>query len=147
MSGEHGAAAVLVAALCCVAVTMALVVGSIGQVLTAAGRARAAADAAALAAAPMTFDPEAGPTAPTAEAHRFARANGADLVACSCPRDPSFRTRTVSVIVEVGVRTALFGTHRVRASSRARFTPTTLHPDVGQPPSIPGPEPLRQPQR
>ena len=115
------------------AVVVALVlvaVGSVAQVLATYLQAAAAADAAALAAAPVTFRPfGAGGTA-SEEAARFAAANGARLVACRCAPDASWEPRTVAVTVAKTVDLAAFGTRTVRASSRAEFVPAQLlNPD------------------
>lgn len=108
----------LVAGLVLVAAGLA----AVGKVAAAHVQATAAADAAALAAAPLTFlDGD-----PVAEARRFAKANGAALVACACERDPGIALRTVSVEVAMETRLPLFGTTTVRARAAAEFDPVTL---------------------
>ena len=74
-----------------------LVVGiaDAGLILAGRHRAAAAADAAALAAAPVTFRPFGAAGTPTQEAARFAAMNGASIVTCRCSADGSWRARTV----------------------------------------------------
>ena len=100
-----------------------LAVAGSAQVITARTRATAAADAAALAAAPMTFPPVAGRRSPEAEASRLARANGARLVSCLCPRVATFAPRRVEVIVLVAVDLPVLGLRWVEGSSAAEFVP------------------------
>ena len=108
---------------------MALVlvaVGAVAQLLAAYLEAAAAADAAALAAAPVTFRPFGATGTAAEEAARFANANGARLVSCRCGADASWEPRTVEVIVAKRVDLVAFGTRTVRASSRAEFVPARL---------------------
>lgn len=112
--------------------TMLMAVAAGGQYLDARRRAVAAADAAALAAAPVTFRPYGARGSPAQEAARFAVSNGARLVACHCSIDRSWAPRTVEVEVEAAVDVVFFGRRTVRASSRARFSPPRLlDPDAG----------------
>lgn len=106
--------------------TMLVAVAAGGQYLDARRRAVAAADAAALAAAPVTFRPYGARGSPTQEAARFAIANGARLLSCHCAIDRSWASRTVVVEVETVVHAVFFGPRTVRASSRARFSPPQL---------------------
>ncbi len=92
---------------------------------TYAGTA-AAADAAALAAAPVTFQPFGASGTPAQEAARFAAANGASLVSCRCPIDRSWETRTVVVVVARNVSIPGIGEISITATSRATFAPTAL---------------------
>jgi len=108
-----------------------LLMTSIGIVdvgLLLAGRLRvtAAADAAALAAAPVTFRPFGARAGPREEARRFATANGARLVSCDCARNPSWEPRTVRVVVERRVELLLGPTVVIRAAARSRFEPLAL---------------------
>ena len=89
-------------------------------------QAATAADAAALAAAPVTFDSFGTIRTPRLEAQAFAEANGASLVSCRCPVDRSWNARTVEVIVERSVRLVLFGSRNVRAIGRAEFVPAEI---------------------
>ncbi len=103
-------------------VALATVVG----VQQARLRATSAADAAALAAAPVTFLPFGAKGTPTDEAARFARLNGASLVSCRCAINRSFEPRTVEVRVRTSVGLAVLGTVTVEATGRAEFTPALL---------------------
>jgi len=103
-------------------VAVASVGGAIGSYTKAAG----AADAAALAAAPVTFQPFGASGSPAHEAALFARANGATLVSCRCSVDRSWDARTVTVTVERTVSIPGIGSVRVRATSRATFEPAAL---------------------
>lgn len=94
----------------------------IGRLAAAHTQATVAADAAALAAAPLTF---LGGDA-YAEAEAFAAANGARLSACRCGSDGSFRARVVTVEVAMSVDLGLLGSHTVRARSAAEFDPMNL---------------------
>jgi hypothetical protein len=110
-----GAMAVILVTL---AVGMAVV--DVTSLLAARWRAEAAADAAALAAAPLTF---LGGPHPRTEAARLAGANGAGLRVCRCPIDRSLAVRNVEVEVEVTVATMAVGRHLIVVSSRAEFDP------------------------
>lgn len=99
---------------------------AVGQYLTGYSRARAAADAAALAAAPVTFRPFGAEGSARREAALFAGANGAELVECRCNADPSWEPRTVVVTVRRSFPVLLFGNQSVHATARAEFVPTLL---------------------
>ncbi|MEN8237817.1 MAG: Rv3654c family TadE-like protein [Actinomycetota bacterium] len=105
---------------------MIIAVASVGGAIGAYTKAAAAADAAALAAAPVTFRPFGASGSPAQEAALFARANGATLVSCRCSIDRSWETRTVLVTVERTVAIMGIGTIRVHATSRATFEPVAL---------------------
>jgi hypothetical protein len=105
---------------------LAVLLGAVGAYLNARVRVSAAADAAALAAAPVTFMPFGATGTPADEAARFARLNGADLVSCMCPLDPSWEPRTVRVEVATTVTVWPAGRVRVSATSRAEFVPALL---------------------
>jgi hypothetical protein len=105
---------------------LAAALASTGAYLQARVVAVAAADAAALAAAPVTFAPfGAGGTA-SDEAALFAQANGARLVWCECAPDPSWEPRTVTVRVSVESRLWPAGSVTVEAVGRAEFSPALL---------------------
>jgi hypothetical protein len=105
---------------------LAVVVADVGRYLAAGVNAATAADAAALAAAPVTFRSFGSGTHPRGEAARYAGANGAALISCVCPVDRSWRKRVVEVVVETRLRLSLFGHRTVRAIGRAEFVPTML---------------------
>ena len=111
------------------AVVLVLAVVAVGQVMAGRARAQAGADAAALAAAPVTFRPFGADGSARREAALFARANGVVLVVCRCPPDSSWEPRTVVVEVEHSFRVVLFGSMTARASAWAEFVPTRLLED------------------
>lgn len=125
-ASDRGSAAVLLLAVAVVAAATAVVVGEVGLYLQANTRAATAADAAALAAAPVTFAAFGAPGSPRDEASRFARANGATLVSCSCGVDRSLAAREVEVRVRVDVELWGLGTRSLFANSRAHFDPARL---------------------
>ena len=126
MSGERGAAGVLLAGVAVVVALLGGALGLAGAYLRARVEAAAAADAAALAAAPVTFLPFGASGGPAEEAARFAALNGAELVSCTCPVDRSWEARTVTVEVARPIGLGPFGTVRVTARSRAEFVPALL---------------------
>ena len=126
MSREQGSAAVLLLAVAGLMVILAVGVADVGIAFAGRLQAAAAADAAALAAAPVTFRPFGAAGSPAEEARRFAGANGARLVAGRCPIDRSWQPRVVEVVVERRVELLGIGSITVRASSRAEFSPAAL---------------------
>ncbi len=94
--------------------------------MAARGRATLAADAAALAAAPVTFRAFGASGGPAAEAARLASDNGAELVACRCPLDRSYANRVVEVDVRVRSRVLGVWSVTIGATSAAEFRPTEL---------------------
>ncbi len=118
---ERGSVSVLIAGITAAAVVCVVGLGISGRLLTAWAQAGAAADAAALAAAPATF---LGGS-PAGEAARLAVANGATLEACSCQADSSFEERTVTVRVVVGIELPFVGRLQVPGVGRAEFDPMT----------------------
>jgi hypothetical protein len=118
----------MVLGLALVALVLTLVVGlgAIGTGIGAYVQAAGAADAAALAAAPVTFSTFGAMGSPRQEAARFASANKTRLIRCVCPVDRSWRTRTVTVTVVRTVDLPGFGRFDVRATSRATFEPEAL---------------------
>jgi secretion/DNA translocation related TadE-like protein len=123
---DRGGAAVLLLGVAAVILLLAAVLGAVGTYLRARVEAVAAADAAALAAAPVTFLPFGAEGTPTDEAARFALANGASLLWCACPVDPSWEPRTVTVQVAREVRLWPVGSLTVTAIGRAEFEPALL---------------------
>jgi hypothetical protein len=101
-------------------------VADAGLLLSGRYQAAAAADAAALAAAPVTFRPFGASGTARQEATRYAVMNGASIVVCRRTSDRSWRPRTVEVIVERKVRLIGGGEITVRARSRAEFEPLEL---------------------
>jgi len=125
-SGERGSAAALLLAVAGIVLMLTLGVADAGLALGARLQAAAAADAAALAAAPVTFRSFGAAGGPVAEARRLATANGATLSRCTCRIDRSWRSRIVVVEVERSVALFGLGTITVRTMSRAEFDPTKL---------------------
>lgn len=131
MRGERGSAAVLLLAVAGLVLLLGLGVADAGIAFSARLQAAAAADAAALAAAPVTFRPFGAAGSPAMEARRLASANGAQLIKCSCPIDRTWRPRVVEVAVERRVELLGLGTITIRAASRAEFAPVALLDRVG----------------
>jgi hypothetical protein len=117
---------VLLAAVVGVVLLLAATLASTGAYLRARVEAVAAADAAALAAAPVTFAPFGAPGTAWDEAARFAQANGARLVWCKCAPDLSWEPRTITVRVSVESRLWPVGSVTVEAVGRAEFSPAVL---------------------
>ena len=123
---ERGSATVLMVAVTGVLLVLAVLVADVGGYLAIRLQLAAAADAAALAAAPVTFRQFGAVGSPAHEAQRLATANGARLVWCRCPVDRSWAPREVEVVVERRVQLLVLGNRTVRMSSRAEFVPTLL---------------------
>jgi len=123
---DRGGAAVLLLGVAAVTLLLAAALGAVGAYLRARVEAVAAADAAALAAAPVTFLPFGAEGTPTEEAARFAAANGARLLWCACPMDPSWEPRTVTVQVAREAHLWPVGSLTVTAIGRAEFLPALL---------------------
>jgi hypothetical protein len=120
---QRGATTVLAAAIAAIAVFAGLVGVEVYRLVTAKAVAQTAADAAALAAAPLTFAAFGSEAGPEAEAGAYAAANGSELVECRCPFDPVWRSRVVVVTVAVEVD-SFVGISRVQAVAAAEFDPT-----------------------
>ncbi len=131
---ESGSISVLVVGVAALVLALAAALAGVAAVLHGRLAATTAADAAALAAAPVTFLPFGAEGSPAEEAARFARLNGTDLVMCVCPVDRSFEPRTVEVRVRRRVDVAFLGLVDVEATGRAEFIPALL---LG---AAPGPE-------
>lgn len=113
-------------ALAAVVVVLGLLVADVSIYLGARARAQVAADAAALAAAPVTFRPFGAAGSAVDEARRFAAYNGAVLLECRCSPDQSWQSRTVTVLVSVPAELVLLGATEAMAWSSADFEPTRL---------------------
>ncbi|GBE25677.1 hypothetical protein BMS3Bbin02_01965 [bacterium BMS3Bbin02] len=135
-AGERGAASGLVLAIMIWGIILTWMVAAVAIAGSAKMRAESAADGAALAAAPVTFRPFGAQGSATAEAARFARANGAELLSCSCRSDSGWGVRTVEVQVVVYARVPGLAAVPVRATSRATFDPLALL-QGGVPPPVP----------
>ncbi len=123
---ERGSVSLVVLGCVGIVVAAGILIGAVGQVALVLNRAHTAADAAALAAAPVTFRAFGAGGGPAAEASRFAASNGARLVRCSCRIDRSWADRTVEVVVAVESAVLIFGRREIRAAARAEFSPVDL---------------------
>jgi secretion/DNA translocation related TadE-like protein len=126
LRAESGSAGVVLAVLAVFTVIVSLLVVDVAHVVAVRAKLATAADAAALAAAPVTFSPFGTDGSPSAVAADTAAANGADLVACECDRDPTWATRRVVVTVARSVDLLLLGGRRLSATSSAEFQPVAL---------------------
>ncbi|HEX2152674.1 MAG TPA: Rv3654c family TadE-like protein [Acidimicrobiia bacterium] len=119
---ERGSATIVAIALVSGLTLVAGGLVGVARLVAAQVQATAAADAAALAAAPLTFLPGD----PRGEARDYASANGARLTACVCWSDTSFRSRVVTVTVAKEVVVPVFGSLVVKARAAAEFDPMDL---------------------
>lgn len=125
-TAETGSVGIVLLAVAVVTLMLSLAMVAVGQYLVGYAQAQAAADAAALAAAPVTFRPFGATGSAQREAAIFATANGSELIGCSCPPDPSWEPRTVVITVRRSFPVVLFGDQSVEAVSRAEFIPARL---------------------
>jgi secretion/DNA translocation related TadE-like protein len=123
---EEGGAGIVLLAVVGFALVLSMLIADIGGYLAARLQAAAAADAAALASAPVTFSGFGDRGTPISVAVQVAAANGGRLVECRCPVDRSWGSRRVDVVVAREVSLMLFGSRQVRASSAAEFDPRAL---------------------
>ena len=123
---DRGSASLLLVAVAALVLLFGAALGSVGAYFRVRVEATTAADAAALAAAPITFLPFGATGTAQQEAARLARANGARLISCQCAHDPSWDPRTVHVEVEIVANLWPAGAIPVRATGKAEFTPVML---------------------
>jgi hypothetical protein len=116
----------IVAALIAVTLLLAVLVSDVAALVQARAQLTTAADAAALAAAPVTFATFGAAGTPAAEAAAFAEANGVILIECRCPVDRSWASREVAVVVAVSVDLILLGHREMQARAAAEFRPIAL---------------------
>ena len=114
VSGERGSVSIVVAAGVAVVLVLTMGVADLGRVLTARGRARVAADAAALAAAQELAVPTG--LDPAALAAEYAEANGAEIVSCGC----AVGTSKARVVVRVPLGDLLLVPGAPTIDSRSR---------------------------
>ncbi|MDJ0924550.1 MAG: pilus assembly protein TadG-related protein [Acidimicrobiia bacterium] len=126
MTGERGTVSLLVAALLVVGLMLALLLVDVGRISRERTRLTAAADGAALAAAPLTFAAFGGRGDPVSAAAEIAAANGVLLADCRCAADRSWSTRHVVVTVVSTVELIILGDRRLQASAAAEFRPAAL---------------------
>ena len=117
LRSERGSVTIVVAGMLLMLLVLTLGVADVARVLTSAGRARTAADAAALAAAQELALP--GTDTPADLADDYASRNGAALVSCSC--EPGFLDATVRVVVGVGPLFLFSDDRLVGRSARAEI--------------------------
>jgi secretion/DNA translocation related TadE-like protein len=123
---ERGSASLALLGVAGLVLVLAMGLVAVGNLLRARVEAGTAADAAALAAAPVTFLPFGARGTPSEEAARFAALNGARIISCSCPVDHSWEPRTVEVRTERVVAIWPLGVFRVQGVGRAEFVPALL---------------------
>lgn len=123
---ERGSASLALLGVTGVVMVLAVGLGVVGSVMRARVEVSTAADAAALAAAPVTFLPFGAQGTPAEEAARFATLNGSRLLSCICPPDPSWEPRIVEVRTERSVEIWPLGVFAVEAVGRAEFVPALL---------------------
>ncbi|GMQ86619.1 MAG: hypothetical protein BMS9Abin07_2205 [Acidimicrobiia bacterium] len=126
MSRDRGAVAPLLLAVAGLTMLLAVGIADVGLIIAGKYQAAAAADAAALAAAPVTFRPFGATGGPVQEAAHFAAMNGGSIVVCRCQTDRSWRRRTVEVVVERVVHLVGGMQVTVQARSTAEFAPVAL---------------------
>lgn len=126
MTAQRGIATVLVAALLAVGALLSMMMVDVARVTAARAQLTAAADAAALAAAPVTFSSFGMDTEPRAAATSIASANGATMVSCICPVDRTWSARTAVVVVAATVDLLFIKSIRLEASAAAEFRPVEL---------------------
>lgn len=115
IAGERGSVTVVTAGIAGVMVALTLFTADLGSVLIARERARASADAAALAAAQELALPTTG--TPQDQAADYASRNGAELVSCTCPSGA--HEAIVSVRVMIPHLFLVPGARTTEASARA----------------------------
>ena len=122
MTGERGAGTILMLGLCALIAAIGVGTTALGVLFDAREKAATAAEAAALAAAVATYPP-AGAEAPDDLAAEYAARNGARMVSCWCPVDPTLRSRVVAVTVALSADVPMFGEVLVGKTARAEFEP------------------------
>jgi secretion/DNA translocation related TadE-like protein len=115
VTGDRGSVSIVVAAGVGMTLVLAIGVADVGRALVARARAEAVADLAALAAAQELAMPSE--LEPIASAERYASANGARLVSCTCPVGSS--QAIVTVAVRVGGFLLPIADRDIVASARA----------------------------
>jgi hypothetical protein len=114
---ERGSASLVAAVIAGIVLVSGMVLMTIAGVVSAAFHARAAADAAALAAvSPVVADH-------VAAARGVAALNRATLVECRCPPVGSLPPFVAHVRVETRVRLPLFGSIAIPAAASAEYSP------------------------
>jgi secretion/DNA translocation related TadE-like protein len=123
-TGERGSVTIVAAAVLTVLLVLGLGAADFARVLAGVGRARTAADAAALAAAQELALPRSTP--PAELAAEYANRNGAALQACSC--DEGAFEASVRVWVPVGPLLLFGDDHVVERTARAEVVIPSASP-------------------
>lgn len=126
MSDERGSVTVVAVGALVLALVLVTGVTAIGQVLIARNRVIAAAEAGALAAAPVTFRPFGATGSASQEASRLVHSNGATLIRCDCRPDPGYGLRTVVVTATANVDVLGLRETSIEATAAAEFRPVAL---------------------
>lgn len=126
ISADRGSVTVFAIAAIVLALVLMTGATAVGQVLVARNRVVAAAEAGALAAAPVTFRPFGATGSAIDEAARLVRSNGATLVRCACPPDRRYGPRTVVVTARAYVDVLGLREMSVEATAAAEFRPVAL---------------------
>jgi len=125
-SDETGSAALAVVGAIAVLLLLAMWMSALAIAMRGHQAATTAADAAALAAAPVTFLPFGAQGSPSQEAARFVALNGAEMIWCRCEIDRTFEPRTVEVRVRRTLQLPILGMRYIEAVGRAEFVPAAL---------------------
>lgn len=126
MSNDRGSVTVLAVGALVLALVLVAGATAIGQVLIARNRVIAAAEAGALAAAPVTFRPFGATGSASEEASRLVHSNGATLVRCDCRPDNRYTPRTVVVTAMVNIDVPGPRKWTIEATAAAEFRPVAL---------------------
>ena len=126
ISADRGSVTVFAIAAIVLALVLMAGATAVGQVLVARNRVTAAAEAGALAAAPVTFRPFGATGSAIDEAARLVRANGATLLRCDCRPDRGYDPRTVAVTATVTVDVLGIREVSMEATAVAEFRPVAL---------------------
>lgn len=120
--GERGSSTLIVMVILSGIIIAGLAIGGLVQTQLAAQRAQTAADAAALAAGPVSFFGGS----PVDVASRLAAQNDAILVDCICRVDRSWSTRQVTTTARIDFTVVGFGQASVTRQATAEFAPVKL---------------------
>ncbi|MCP4304009.1 MAG: hypothetical protein GY788_03835 [bacterium] len=131
MNRQRGSVGIIAAAGTLLVLVIGLLLTDVAHTYTARASLATAADAAALAAAPVTFSSFGTDGNPWRAAAEMAAANGAELIACECSIDRSWSTRRVAVTVAATVDLSLLGDRRMTAMAAAEFRPVDLGRNAG----------------
>ena len=126
LRSERGSMSVVVAAVLVLGSLLVVATAGVGQVVLARERVAVAAEAGALAAAPVTFRPFGASGSATDEADRLVRANGAVLVRCDCKHDSRYTPRTVMVTARLTVAVLGIREIDIEHTAAAEFRPVDL---------------------